>query len=249
MEISLHTRPQSTSDQIGILALYAQKKWKECDLQLQASTNRPKASWDNHTGTVAEGEIHALTVEAVTGNILIRAIQPRVLMVMDGIRPTPPRRRIDINAELKGQDRYPPTQDLPDMIDVSAVDLGTEKAYKQALKVATVNDDGTTDEARDTAENGVNETGQLAGSASGGETSKKTSANPTRTTTPVNGDQLSHEQDRAANALGPDLSALAGTSSNEELASVVLALQRTKLDNMADWYAGELQREAWVLET
>lgn len=63
--------------------------------------------------TVAEGALETLTIENPTSNIIIRAVQPRLLLVLIG--GPPPQRTSDffkITAEAKGDPRYP--EDIPE---------------------------------------------------------------------------------------------------------------------------------------
>jgi hypothetical protein len=147
-------------------------------------------------------------------------------MILEGIRPTPPKTNIDINVEVKGQERYPSVTPLPDMIDVSDADLGTEAEYMNVLNRAI-----------------TGETAELQSKEAEKAKSRETSGSATPHGNGTHDDSSSQKGEMRIQ----DMHAAPRTAMSDEVASVVLALQRTKLDNMADWYADQLKQKNWVL--
>jgi len=94
-----------------------------------ATTDQYSSSASTTVSTVSEGALETLTIENAFSNIIIRAVQPRLLLVLFG--GSPPRRKSDffkVTAEAKGEPRYPPEVSTPAPeheeipIDESAID-------------------------------------------------------------------------------------------------------------------------------
>lgn len=88
--------------------------WKEHKDKLKAqdhtatSTDAYSSSASTIASTVVEGALETLTIENANSNIIIRAVQPRLLLVLVG--GPPPRRPADffkITSEARGDARYP----------------------------------------------------------------------------------------------------------------------------------------------
>jgi len=89
--------------------------WKEAELKFKPTQSHPSLSEStSSSSTVIEGCLETLTIETDKANIIVRAIQPRLLLVLVG--GIPPRRKdhsFKVTPETRGSTRYPPTSKLP----------------------------------------------------------------------------------------------------------------------------------------
>jgi hypothetical protein len=105
---------QQTRDQAALLS----QIWKEQKNKLREqdtdASSRPIgdhfSSSASTASTIVEGALETLTIESAKSNIIIRAVQPRLLLVLVG--GAPPRRTSEYfktTAEARGDPRYPPS--------------------------------------------------------------------------------------------------------------------------------------------
>ncbi|KIW04312.1 uncharacterized protein PV09_04605 [Verruconis gallopava] len=106
---------QQLRDQAALLS----QIWREQKAKLggQSSTSLTDhfSSSASTASTIAEGALETLTIENAKSNIIIRAVQPRLLLVLIG--GSPPRRPSNffkLTAEARGDPRYPPELVSPD---------------------------------------------------------------------------------------------------------------------------------------
>lgn len=96
-------------------------------------TDQYSSSASTTVSTVAEGALETLTIENANSNIIVRAVQPRLLLVLIG--GSPPRRKSDffkITAEAKGDPRYPEAQNDDTGNDEVLGEVAAD-AYEEAI--------------------------------------------------------------------------------------------------------------------
>ncbi|KAF2670634.1 hypothetical protein BT63DRAFT_243632 [Microthyrium microscopicum] len=102
------------------------KAWKDSDQLLMNKYNRKLPSTRNRSAHIADKELQALTISAQKGNIIVYAIQPRLLLVLVGAK-TPPSNSTEVEFihEAKGEARYPPRSDEPHLhvLDFSSPEM------------------------------------------------------------------------------------------------------------------------------
>jgi hypothetical protein len=94
-------------------AALAANAWKEYSDASEAS------DFVNDTGNVVNGELDVLTIEMISGNIIIHAVQPNLLLILVGINDRKNNKEDfadRFHPEYKGDDRYPSTEDSPTSI-------------------------------------------------------------------------------------------------------------------------------------
>jgi len=103
---------RSIRDQIALVSM----TWKE-QLALKSRTQStdhdrandvPESFQIGHRRTVRADALETLTLEFERRNLLVRYLQPRLLLVLEGGVPPSRKRDLRITAEAKGEDRYPP---------------------------------------------------------------------------------------------------------------------------------------------
>jgi hypothetical protein len=102
---------QQLRDQATLLSQIWKEQKDKLREQQHSTVNAAEqlSSSSSPTSTIIEGALETLTVENAKSNIIIRAVQPRLLLVLVG--GSPPRRTSDffkITAEARGDSRYPP---------------------------------------------------------------------------------------------------------------------------------------------
>lgn len=120
---------QRTRDQAALLSQIwrdEKKKRKEQD-RVTGTAEAYSSSASTDASTVPEGSLETLTIENPSSNIIIRALQPRLLLVLIG--GPPPQRRLDffkVTAEARGDHRYPE--------DVATSEEGHEEPPEELLE-------------------------------------------------------------------------------------------------------------------
>lgn len=89
-------------DQAALVSLV----WKENSSSLKASFTDDTS--DANTST--SRQLETLTIETEQNNIIVRAIQPTLLLVLVGNIPPRRKRQFKITAEALGDPRYPPSE-------------------------------------------------------------------------------------------------------------------------------------------
>ena len=107
---------QQLRDQAALLSqIWKEQKDKLKERDRTAISSDPYSSSASTTvSTISEGALETLTIENANSNIIIRAVQPRLLLVLVG--GSPPRRTTDyfkITAEARGDPRYPEDSATP----------------------------------------------------------------------------------------------------------------------------------------
>jgi hypothetical protein len=95
------------------------KAWKDYDQALLSKSQSHVSSDKPDSGSteVGEGELLALTIEMQSGNAIVLAIQPRLLLVLVGCNSTANEvGQTRFHAEPKGEARYPPLVNYPTAI-------------------------------------------------------------------------------------------------------------------------------------
>jgi hypothetical protein len=136
-------------------AALVSKAWKEYERALNSEHKR-SAKYQNLSGRVAKGELQNLTIETPSGVIIVRAIQPCLLLALVGGSPPRDASSPDLStepkftAEASGDARYPPLLNYPRTINfnpsrtptsgdtspVSREDSGVEVAENDDLEEA-----------------------------------------------------------------------------------------------------------------
>jgi hypothetical protein len=94
-------------------AALAANAWKEYSDASEAS------DFVNDTGDVVDGELDVLTIEMISGNIIIHAVQPHLLLVLVGFNDRKNNKEDfadRFHPEYKGDERYPLPEDSPSSI-------------------------------------------------------------------------------------------------------------------------------------
>jgi hypothetical protein len=125
---------QQLRDQAALLS----QVWKEHKdkLKEQDRATTPADAYSSSASTtvstIVEGALETLTIENPTSNIIIRAVQPRLLLVLVG--GSPPRRATDffrITPEARGDPRYP--EDVPTPESEASSDESAERQTEEAI--------------------------------------------------------------------------------------------------------------------
>jgi hypothetical protein len=98
------------------------KSWKDADREFAEQHNRNIPSHKTGNIHINDNELFALTIQTDSGNVLIRAVQPCLLLVLVGCKPKSTRSKPEqFTSEAKGDARYPAILDAPPpVIDFSA---------------------------------------------------------------------------------------------------------------------------------
>lgn len=95
------------------------KTWKEHEAILKAKL-KARNEYDSDQQvtktdteiTTQESSLETLTIETPTSNLLVRAVQPSLLLILVGIVPPNRKPTFKISAEAEGDPRYPPPDGL-----------------------------------------------------------------------------------------------------------------------------------------
>lgn len=90
-------------DQAALISM----AWKDHTTQLKSRSQ-------DSTSTTQDASLETLTIETANNNIIVRAIQPSLLLVLVGAVPPSRKDKQDvfkISPEARGEARYPPTVD------------------------------------------------------------------------------------------------------------------------------------------
>ena len=100
---------QLLRDQAALLSqIWKEHKDKLKERDRNTTSEAYSSSASTTVSTIVEGALETLTIENANSNIIIRAVQPRLLLVLIG--GPPPHRPSDffkVTAEVKGDARYP----------------------------------------------------------------------------------------------------------------------------------------------
>lgn len=126
-ELLAYPRPSDIKQYRREAALVV-KAWKEWDQRLldkEPSEGDPYQSTTAPSGAhVQDGQMYALTIEANGGNILVRAVQPHLLLIMVGCKPVHQlNQSVRFTPELKGDARYPEPKEIPKYLNFSTPKL------------------------------------------------------------------------------------------------------------------------------
>jgi hypothetical protein len=99
-------------DQAALISML----WREKEGEIQAQSSKTGLPWPQprseftvvDESVIPEGTLETLTIEFDKVNIIVRAIQPRLLLVLiGGIAPNPKSTQLKITVEKRGDQRYP----------------------------------------------------------------------------------------------------------------------------------------------
>jgi hypothetical protein len=109
---------QQLRDQAALLSQvwkeYKDKIREQQSVSMNSASDQLSSS-SSTASTIVEGALETLTIENAKSNIIIRAVQPRLLLVLIG--GSPPHRASDyfkVTAEARGDPRYPPETAIAD---------------------------------------------------------------------------------------------------------------------------------------
>lgn len=98
-------------DQAALISIL----WREAEQQTKPKTINTNNTVSLSSDVLRSGELETLTVESETSNIIVRAIQPRLLLILVGGKP--PKHEdskfFKITPETVGDARYPPADHVP----------------------------------------------------------------------------------------------------------------------------------------
>jgi hypothetical protein len=198
-------------------AALVSQAWKHYDTAFMSKSNRARPGHENRTGQVSKGELQYLTIETGPGVIIVRAIQPCLLLVLVGRTPlsagtvdrpasSHTANGSTITPEVKGEPRFPPILNYGDTINFGA---------------------DVTPAAGDIIE------------PEDGEPTEEESSTVAEPSTSVQSQQQDDDDD-LEDAVQEEPVVDAST------ATVTLHLQRLKLDNMADWLGDKLTNAKFI---
>jgi hypothetical protein len=221
-ELVAYSRPRDIGKYKKEAALIV-KTWKEHDQILKATsdddgpTNAKKAQ-------IRDGDMYTLTIEAPRGNVMARAIQPCLLLVLVGCKlAVKDDKPGNVIAEAKGEAPYFPTDDPP----------------------AVIYFDSDPSDEQDAPDNA------LAGQIQGYESEQQNGDGPAPA--PLQADQIdtnlkaSMPQTTTSSHESGEFADEEDYESNEEQSAAILHLQRAKLDDMSDWLTAELLSKHLVM--
>jgi hypothetical protein len=99
-------------DQAALISML----WREKESEIRSQSSKAALSWPqprsefatDDESIIPEGTLETLTVEFDKVNIIVRAVQPRLLLVLiGGIAPNPKSTQLKITVEKRGDPRYP----------------------------------------------------------------------------------------------------------------------------------------------
>jgi hypothetical protein len=219
-ELLSYSTPQNIKKFRSEAALLV-KAWKEHDQELAQQHGREIPSHENPGAELKEGEIKALTIEMTSGNIIMRAIQPCLLLALVGYINRPHEEgdmKNRFHAEAQAQPRYPAPEDLPSLIDFANIKSSNGLPAEQVVEGE-----------RDVMQSDEQE--QHIETAGDSHSSK-----------PGTGTQSPNNHVSSSNAVEEQ-----GSSSTEEdHALEILNLQRSKLDNMVEWLQKRLNQHNFI---
>lgn len=196
---------------------------------------RTQSSFDNHDNKPSEGELKALTIEMTSGNILVRAVQPCLLLVLVGCNDQPNELGDFINrfhAEAAGDARYP---SAPPVISIEF----SKSSLSSSSKGSDSGNDSKTNE-QDTQSSPAGSDNVEDENGSDGQESKEGTKSDVAQT--LVGSPGSAERSILQNTSAE--SSTVGGGQNQSLA--ILHLQRTKLDNMVKWFQAQLEHHQFI---
>jgi hypothetical protein len=115
------------------------KAWKDADRDCMEKYNRNVPSHKTGETNIKDHELYALVIETDSGNVLIRAVQPCLLLVLVGCKPKSPRSLPEkFTSETKGDERYPPISNTPPpVIDFSSNVFDDEEELSPRTPLST----------------------------------------------------------------------------------------------------------------
>jgi len=207
------------------------KAWKDYDQALiskyQADMS-PGSPGSPGTPVLIESDLSALTIEMKSGNAIVLAIQPRLLLVLVGCNAaTGEVGQTKFHAEAKDDARYPPAMQYPTAIHFPT-DLEPEATTPPPTDLA--HGSGQVEEASP-----ANSPPQVW---AGDFAVQMDSAFPTRT----------KSRELQAGAHSDDEPEQAGSVSEADECLKILNFQRSKLENMADMLRKTLRKSNFVVQ-
>lgn len=96
-------------DQAALISM----AWREHSSAHSSSSTNPQSPPQNtqNDGADAQAQLETLTIETQHNNIIVRAIQPSLLLILVGAVPPFRRAVFQITPEFEGDARYPPEDD------------------------------------------------------------------------------------------------------------------------------------------
>lgn len=102
-----YSQPSNTKELRDQAALVSMA-WKEQEAAANEKASRPdSAKSASSSSAITEGTLETLTIEQDELNLIIRAIQPKLLLVMRGGTPPGRKKEFKMTPELRGGPRYP----------------------------------------------------------------------------------------------------------------------------------------------
>jgi hypothetical protein len=119
-------------DQAALISIL----WREAEQNLKSARSKPHNPEIASGDILLEGDLETLTIESESSNIIVRAIQPRLLLVLVGGRPpTHVDQLFKITPETGGDARYPPADYRPPPSDITEAAEGESSRVDADLKL------------------------------------------------------------------------------------------------------------------
>lgn len=115
-------------DQAALISIL----WREAEQQKKQ--NAPKITDLSSSDVLKPGQLETLTIESETSNIIVRAIQPRLLLVLVGNKPpkNDDSKYFKITPETVGDARYPSADYTPSPPSVTRTSSSSSAANDSA---------------------------------------------------------------------------------------------------------------------
>lgn len=110
MAYTLPANMKELRDQVALVSI----SWKE-QLERKDSENidpqdRPDSPSEHERRVIRPDAIEALTIEFDNRNVIVKYLQPKLLLVLEGGVPPGRRKELKVTAEAPGDARYPPEE-------------------------------------------------------------------------------------------------------------------------------------------
>jgi hypothetical protein len=120
-------------DQAALISIL----WREAEQQNKQKNPNSQNTDLTFSNMLKPGDLETLTVESETSNIIVRAIQPRLLLVLVGGKP--PTYKTDlkffkITPETVGDVRYPPADSIPSPPPAISSSSSSSSAANEAVQ-------------------------------------------------------------------------------------------------------------------
>jgi len=111
MAYTLPANMKELRDQVALVSLTWKEHLKSKSSGNAQSDDQPDSPIESDTRPVRQDAIETMTIEFDNRNIIVKHLQPKLLLVLEGGVPPGRRRELKVTVEAPGDARYPPAEE------------------------------------------------------------------------------------------------------------------------------------------